>query len=283
MARWDDVTDIGNVEDRRGTSTPAMVAGGGGIVALLLTLGLNYLGLNVPQTTVEDMLSTVSSLNHGVATSQSTQSSEFKGNDSYEVFASKVVGSADRVWSGIFSQNNLAYQKVTLVLFRNVTQTGCGTASAAVGPFYCPIDQKVYLDETFFDELKTRFGADTGDVAQAYVIAHEIGHHVQNQLGLFDAGTTQSSGESVAIELQADCYAGVWAHAEAKSGIFENGEINEAMSAASAVGDDHIQQAQGLSTNPETWTHGSSAERTAAFNKGYTTGQPVQCKDLRTL
>lgn len=281
MANWDQISESGSVDDRRGTSSGIALAGGGGIIALLLTLGLNYLGLNVPQSTVEDMLNTVSSLNQGA--SKTTQSEEFKGNDNYEVFVSKVVGSADTVWTDIFARNNLTYEKAKLVLFRDATRTGCGLASTAVGPFYCPIDQSIYLDETFFDELQTRYGSDKGDVAQAYVIAHEIGHHVQNQLGAFDHGTAQSSDESVAIELQADCYAGIWAYAEAKNNLFENGEINEAISAASAVGDDRIQQAQGMTANPETWTHGSSAERVAAFNKGYTTGRPSQCKDLRQM
>ena len=281
MANWDQISESGSVDDRRSTSSGIALAGGGGIIALLLTLGLNYLGLNVPQSTVEDMLNTVSSLNQGA--SKTTQSEEFKGNDNYEVFVSKVVGSADTVWTDIFARNNLTYEKSKLVLFRNATRTGCGLASTAVGPFYCPIDQSIYLDETFFDELQTRYGSDKGDVAQAYVIAHEIGHHVQNQLGAFDHGTAQSSDESVAIELQADCYAGIWAYAEAKNNLFENGEINEAISAASAVGDDRIQQAQGMTANPEAWTHGSSAERVAAFNKGYTTGQPSQCKDLRQM
>lgn len=281
MADWDKISGSGNVDDRRGMSGGAALAGGGGIIAILLTLGLNYLGLNVPQSTIEEIISTASTLNQGA--SQSSQPAEFAGNDSYEVFVSKVVGSTDEVWTNIFARNNLTYEKSKLVLFRDATNTGCGTATSAVGPFYCPVDQSIYLDETFFDELKSRFGSDNGDVAQAYVIAHEVGHHVQDQLGVFDGGSTQSSAESVEIELQADCYAGVWAYAEARNNLFENGEINEAISAAAAVGDDRVQQSQGMTVDRETWTHGSSAERVAAFNTGYQTGQPSQCRDLRQM
>ncbi len=281
MANWDQINESGNVEDRRGTSTAVALGGGGGIVALLLTLGLNYLGLNVPQSTVEEILNTAASLRNGSAT-QVEQPAEFKGDDSYEVFTKKVLGSTDQVWSEVFAKNNLTYEKPTLVLFRSATQSGCGVASTAVGPFFCPTDQTIYLDETFFDELKTKFGSDTGDVAQAYVIAHEVGHNVQNQLGTFDSSSTQSSSDSIDIELQADCYAGVWAFAEAKNGLFQGNEIDQAISAAGAVGDDHIQQSEGMRVNPETWTHGSSAQRVAAFKKGYSTGQPSQCVNLQT-
>lgn len=280
MANWDQISESGSVEDRRGTSTGVALAGGGGIVALLLTLGLNYLGLNVPQATVQDILNSASSLNTGAA--QTTQPAQFQGDDSYQVFTEKVLGSTNQVWTDIFSKNNLTYEKPTLVLFRSVTSSGCGTATTSIGPFFCPSDQTIYLDETFFDELKTKYGSDTGDVAQAYVIAHEVGHNVQNQLGAFDLSTAQTSTGSIDIELQADCYAGVWAYAEAKNNLFKGNEIDQAISAASAVGDDHIQQTQGMSVNPETWTHGSSAERVNAFKKGYSTGQPSQCKDLQT-
>ncbi len=280
MANWDNITTEGNVEDRRGMTPVAAFAGGGGIVALLLTLGLNYLGLNVPQATVEEVLNTVQSLNAGKAT-QTDQPAEFKGNDSYEVFTKKVLGSTDDVWTGIFQRNNLTYAKPKLVLFRQATQSGCGVATTAVGPHFCPEDDVIYLDETFFDELHTRFGSDVGQVAQAYVIAHEVGHNVQKQLGVFDNGPATDSAASIDIELQADCYAGVWAYAQAINGLFQNGEINQALSAAAAVGDDHIQQTEGMGVNPETWTHGSSAERVNAFNTGYTTGQPSKCVNLQ--
>lgn len=212
---------------------------------------------------------------------QTTQPEQFRGNDSYEVFTRKVLGSTNDVWSGLFSQNNSTYKKPRLVLFRQATQSGCGIATTDMGPHFCPQDQTIYLDETFFDELRTRFGADTGDVAQAYVIAHEVGHNVQSQLGVFNTKASKTRSGSIDVELQADCYAGIWAYSQAKNGIFENGEIDQAISAASAVGDDHIQKVEGVQINPETWTHGSSTERVNAFKKGYTSGQPSQCTNLQ--
>lgn len=280
MANWDDISSEGNVEDRRGTTPAIAFAGGGGIIALLLTLGLNFLGLSVDPSTVESVLNTVQSLNAGKA-SQTEQPPEFKGNDSYEVFTKKVLGSTDEVWTGIFEQNNRTYVKPKLVLFRTATQSGCGAATTQIGPHFCPEDSTIYLDETFFDELHTRFGSDVGQVAQAYVIAHEVAHNVQNQLGVFDGGPATDASTSIDIELQADCYAGVWAYTQAKNGIFLPGEINQALSAAAAVGDDHIQKTEGMRVNPETWTHGSSAERVNAFKVGYTTGQPGKCTNLQ--
>ncbi len=279
MARWDSIEASGDVEDRRGTSPALAFAGGGGLIALLITIGLNFLGLSVPQSTVQDILNTVQSLN-GSQAQQVEQPAEFKGEDSYEVFTQKVLGSTNDVWNGVFKRNNLTYQQPKLVLFRDATQSGCGIASAQVGPHFCPNDGTIYLDETFFDELKSRFGADTGEVAQAYVIAHEVGHNVQSQLGAFDPMSSQTREGAIALELQADCYAGVWAYTQAKNGVFEGGEINQALSAAAAVGDDHIQKVETGRSNPETWTHGSSEQRVAAFTKGYQSGQPSQCNEF---
>lgn len=280
MANWDDMDASGDVEDRRGLSAPALFSGGGGIVALLLAFGLNYLGLNVSPDQVQQGINTVNELRAGQA-SQREQPAEFKGLDSYEVFAKRIVGSTNAVWRDIFAQNGKTYRTPTLVLFRDGTQSGCGVASSQVGPFFCPSDKKIYLDETFFDELHTRFGADTGQVTQAYVIAHEVGHNVQDQLGLFDNFNQNDQNASIEAELQADCYAGVWAFAEAKNGVFANGEINQAIDAAKAVGDDNIQSRTTGQVNQEQWTHGSSAERSAAFTKGYQTGKPEQCVNLR--
>lgn len=280
MAQWDDIASEGNVEDRRSAAPAAVITGAGGLVALLLTLGLGYFGLNIPQSTVEEVLSTVQSLQAGQV-KRSTQPAEFQGNDSYEVFTKKVLGSTDEVWTNIFQQNNRTYTKPRLVLFRQNTQSGCVIAATQVGPHFCPADETIYLDETFFDELHTRFGSNIGQVAQAYVIAHEVGHNVQNQLGAFDTSGSMSASDSIDIELQADCYAGIWAYVQAKNGLFEDGDIDQALSAAAAVGDDHIQQVEGMRVNPETWTHGSSVERVNAFKTGYTTGQPSKCTDLQ--
>lgn len=276
MANWDLITGRGDVDDRRGTTSALAFTGGGGLVVLLLTLGLNYLGFNVSPDTVSGVVNTFGSSQ----VDQQEQPPEFRGEDSYEVFASKILGSTNEVWTEAFAKNGERYQAPTLVLFRNATQTGCGLASSAVGPFYCPSDQTLYLDETFFDELKSRFGGSAGEVAQAYVIAHEVGHHVQNQEGLFRQGGPQGQHGAIETELQADCYAGIWAYSVNKYGVFEPGDINQALSAAAAVGDDNIQEKTQGRINPETWTHGSSEQRMEAFNIGFDTGQPGVCTDL---
>lgn len=209
---------------------------------------------------------------------QNTQSydvKDFEGEDSYEVFASKVLGSSNDMWSQVFTQNGLTYQKPKLVLFRVGTQSACGGADSRVGPHYCPLDQTIYLDELFFDDLKNRFGTEGGDVAEAYVIAHEVGHHVQQELDSLDV--VDSNEESVQLELQADCFAGLWVYSIRDLGVFEPGEIREAIDAAAAVGDDRIQSKATGRANPESWTHGSSADRVNAFNKGYETGLVKQC------
>ncbi len=279
MANWDKITSMGNVEDRRGMGGAGILAGGGGLIALLITLGLGFFGVNISPDTVQQILGTVESLN-GQATTSQTQPPEFAGKDSYEVFSERVLGSTNDTWNGVFGRNNMTYQEPTLVLFRDATRSGCGVATSAVGPHFCPSDGTIYLDETFFDELKQRFGGSNGDVAQAYVIAHEVGHNVQAQLGAFGADAQMSNAESVQVELQADCYAGIWAYSLKDKDVFKPGDINQAIDAASAVGDDRIQQkAQGY-TNPETFTHGSSKQRVAAFERGYTSGQPAQCKNF---
>lgn len=276
MADWDKIIGNGNIEDRRGMGGPALLAGGGGLVAILLTIGLNFLGLNVSPSVVQDILNSTQVIS-GSQADQSQQPEEFRGDDSYEVFTRKVLGSTDEVWTSVFAQNQLTYEKPTLVLFRSATQSGCGYATSEVGPHYCPADSTIYLDETFFGELRDRFGADTGDVAQAYVIAHEVGHHVQNQLGAFNTSAAGTQEGSIALELQADCYAGVWAYTQSKNNVIKAGEIDQALSAAAAVGDDRIQQATQGRVTPENWTHGSSEQRVNAFTTGFTTGQPGKC------
>ena len=265
---------MGNVEDRRGLAGSAFA--GGGIIAFLIVLGLNYFGISVPQSTVEEVIGQIESL-QSTQVDESQQPIEFRGEDDYEVFASKVLGSSDELWSDVFQKNNGTYEEPKLVLFRGATRSACGVATSQVGPHYCPYDTTIYLDETFFDELKKRFGGSSGEVAQAYVITHEVGHHVQNLLGLLDSNAQKSQEDSIRIELQADCYAGIWAHSQAKSGVFEEGEIEQAMSAAAAVGDDNIQQTIEGRVTPENWTHGSSEQRVGAFTAGYETGDPSRC------
>ena len=193
-----------------------------------------------------------------------------------------IVDSIQTYWASTFSASGRDYPETKLVLFEGGTQSACGPASAATGPFYCPADQKVYLDLGFFDELKSRFGAKGGDFAMAYVVAHEFGHHVQTALGISDQVQQMAQQDpsrrndlSVRQELQADCLAGVWAHSDQSE--LEPGDIDEALSAASAVGDDRIQQSTTGQVNPETWTHGSAEQRVAWFSRGYRSGNPDDC------
>jgi predicted metalloprotease len=215
---------------------------------------------------------------------QAYSAQDFEGQDDYEVFASTVLGSTNDTWNGIFSQNQQTYNEPVLVLFRSATQSGCGMATSRVGPHYCPYDGTIYLDETFFDELTTRLGAEGGDVAEAYVIAHEVGHHVQMELGIMEqvarlqSETPSDTNElSIKLELQADCFAGLWAYSIKDLGVFTPGEIEEAIDAAAAVGDDHIQEKVNGQIQPEKWTHGSSAQRVSWFNRGYEQGSFAAC------
>lgn len=281
MANWGKLPGMGNVEDRRGFG-PAAGIGGTGLLGIIIYLFTTFAGGTPGDGGLGDVLSQLQQTQG--AQVQTGDQGEFAGDDSYEQFATKVLGSTDETWSQVFADSGETYAKPKLVLFRTATQSGCGGATSEVGPHYCPGDSTIYLDETFFDELRTRFGAQGGDVAQAYVIAHEVGHHVQSQLGVMrqvaQATARDRSRErelSIAVELQADCFAGVWAKAVSAQGVFEPGEINEAIDAAEAVGDDRIQaRAQGQ-VNPETWTHGSSVQRVEWFNRGLATGRPASC------
>jgi uncharacterized protein len=198
-------------------------------------------------------------------------------------FVSFVLDSAQSFWEKTLPQMGGQYQRTTLVLFRDATSTACGYGQSAAGPFYCPGDGKVYIDLSFFDELARRFGA-PGDFAQAYVLAHEIGHHVQNVTGMStrvreaqQQNPGQANALSVALELQADCYAGVWAHTAAQQGILEPGDVEEGLAAAAAVGDDRIQKQATGTVTPESWTHGSSEQRSQWFTRGLRSGQPNDC------
>jgi predicted metalloprotease len=261
---------------------PAAAVGGLGAVGVVVVLLMTLLGGGG-----EGLDQIVGQLQESQAAQQpSVQLEEFSGEDDYEVFASTVLGSTDETWGEIFIASDLTYVEPTMVLFRGSTQSACGGASSAVGPHYCPPDQTIYLDETFFDELTRRFGAQGGDVAEAYVIAHEAGHHVQNVIGTMDevkraqqepGSQADSNALSVALELQADCYAGIWANSIRDAGVFLPGEIEEAIDAAAAVGDDRIQERVQGQVTPERWTHGSSAQRVEWFNRGYETGDPSLC------
>jgi uncharacterized protein len=275
MAVWDKISSRGNVEDRRGMG-PVLIGGGGlGATGIILYLLVTFLGGG----DLGDVLNQLPATH--VINQPAENSAEFEGADSYEVFASTVLGSNNDTWSQLFAQNNVTYEPPKLVLFRGATQSACGGADVRYGPHYCPLDETIYLDETFFDELQTRFGAQGGDVAEAYVISHEVAHHVQNKLGIMEeiqqVSRNDQNGASINLELQADCFAGLWAHSIKNLGVFEQGEIIEAIDAAAAVGDDRIQASVTGRVNPETWTHGSSEQRVSWFNRGYESGSVDQC------
>lgn len=270
MANWDKITSRGNVDDRRGQGNTAKYGGGIGILGLGLVLLVNYMNGG----SVIDVLPEIQQQLQ-VAPQQNITASDFDGTDEYEVFSSTVLGSVNDMWANSFSKSNMEYLPPKLVLFRGGTPSACGGAYAESGPHYCPRDKTIYLDETFFDELQERFGAQGGDVAQAYVIAHEVAHHVQGTLNILNPAPSNQS--SIKIELQADCFAGLWANSIKDLGVFESGEIVEALDAAAAVGDDRIQRSTTGRVNPESWTHGSSEQRVAAFTAGYENGTLESC------
>lgn len=218
-----------------------------------------------------------------VSTSSGTTRPASEGENEQKSFVSVVLADTEEVWTEQFRAVSRNYQAPQLILFRDRVRSKCGTAGSETGPFYCPGDQRVYLDLGFFDEMQTKLGA-AGDTAAAYVVAHEVGHHVQNLLGLYDAAAAEGGTKnqaSVMVELQADCLAGVWAAHEKKNNYIEPGDIEEAMNAASAVGDDRLQSRSGGEVRPETFTHGTSAQRAAAFRKGYDGGHLRACVQQR--
>lgn len=272
MAYWDKITSRGGVEDRRGQA--AAIGGGLGVVGIVASLLYSFLsGAPIDLNQILTQLQTAQTSQSDLTTN------DFEGADDYEVFASTVLGSTTDVWKTVFSQSGKSYTEPRLVLFRTATPSGCGVATSEVGPHFCPADTTIYIDETFFIELQQRFHAKGGDVAEAYVIAHEVGHHVQNELGIIEQVQQQGDSNelSVKLELQADCFAGIWAHSVSNLGVFQPGEIAEALDAAAAVGDDRIQQSVQGQVTPETWTHGSSEQRVEWFTKGFDNGNPQAC------
>ena len=276
--KWQGRRKSGNVDDRRGMGGKGKLVAGGGIVAVVV-IALQLFG----GETGQQLAPIVEQLGGGQVTQQTEQRELTAEEQKMGDFMATVLADTEDVWTTIFRQNNLGtYQKPTMVLFTDAVSTGCGSASSASGPFYCPADQKVYMDLVFFDELQSRFGAKGGDFAIAYVTAHEIGHHIQTLLGTSkkvrqlqqQAGTTQANELSVAQELQADFYAGVWAKRNKQ--YLEAGDIDEAMSAANAVGDDAIQKRTRGSVSPDSFTHGTSEQRKQWFMKGYNTGDIKQ-------
>jgi predicted metalloprotease len=227
-------------------------------------------------------------LNQGGSTTTTPATEQELAAEEEQVrFVSFVLDDVQQTWSGLVSDGT--YPDATLVLYRDAVQSGCGVAPSAAGPFYCPTDQQLYIDLSFYDTLRERYGA-PGDFAQAYVIAHEVGHHVQNLVGTLgdmrqqqQARPAQANALSVALELQADCYAGVWAASADARGIMERGDIEEGLGAAAAVGDDRLSSQAGRSVNQETFTHGSSEQRMQWFTTGFQTGDPNACDTFASL
>jgi predicted metalloprotease len=282
--RWEGNRESDNVEDRRGGG-----GSGGGLLGgrsigigtiVIALLGGWIFGIN-PLT----ILGLLSGGGAPPAQVQQAPAQRPPADDRMAKFVSTVLADTEDVWKDVFTRGGASYQEPRLVLFRGATQTACGTGQAAMGPFYCPADRKVYIDLGFYETLRDRLGA-PGDFAQAYVIAHEVGHHVQNLLGVTGqmeqmrgrVGQTEYNRLSVRLELQADCFAGVWGHhAQNARQILEQGDVEEAMNAAARIGDDALQRAGGGAVVPESFTHGSSAQRQRWFNTGLKTGSVKAC------
>ncbi|MCI0547517.1 MAG: zinc metallopeptidase [Candidatus Rokubacteria bacterium] len=279
--RWQMGRRSENIEDRRGTRISPGVAVGGGLGTLLLIVLALFLGID-PGIVLQGGGPGVDVAPPAVERQPAPPSA---ADDQLKEFVSVVLADTEDTWRELFRRMNREYREPTLVLFTDAVQSGCGVAPSAAGPFYCPLDQKLYLDMSFFRDLKHRFGA-TGDFAWAYVISHEVGHHVQTLLGISEKvqalrqrmSEREGNALSVRQELQADCFAGVWAHhAHRSRQILETGDIEEAMGAAAAIGDDRIQRRTQGMVVPDAFTHGSSAQRVRWFKRGLEAGDIREC------
>ncbi|PTL59021.1 KPN_02809 family neutral zinc metallopeptidase [Paraconexibacter algicola] len=292
--RWSPGKRSGNLRDRRastgggGIPLPGKLGGGLGtiiviIVALLVGTGGDGGSTGSGGGALGEILEQLGGPTVPAATDDALDADAPDPERRQVDFVSFVLDDVQGVWREQFRRSGEQYRDATLELFRGRTSTACGTGTSDTGPFYCPPDQGVYIDLGFFRELSDRFGA-PGDFAQAYVIAHEIGHHVQNLLGIDEQVRARSEREpdrendlSIRQELQADCFAGVWGHAAYTRELLESGDLEEGLAAAESVGDDRIQEAAGADVNPETWTHGSAAQRQTWFRRGYDSGDPERC------
>lgn len=276
--KLDDQQASGNVEDRRGIG---MVGGGLGVGTIVIAVVAYFLGFDP---------AAVLSVAEQVAPQRETREAP-KGApaDAMGQFVAKVLGSTESVWGAQFPKSGSQYRPPTLVLYDGQVRSACGMGQAAMGPFYCPGDEKLYIDLAFFRDLETRFGA-PGDFAQAYVIAHEVGHHVQKLTGSFEkmeavrarASRTEVNRASVRLELQADCYGGVWAHHAGTMNQLDAGDVAEALKAASAIGDDRLQKQSQGSVVPDSFTHGTSEQRVRWFRRGMESGRPKDCDTFST-
>lgn len=279
--RWQGRRESDNVEDRRGQSSGMrqgnirLPRGKGGIVLLIVVLVAGYYGYDLTPLLTGD----------GGSVQQTNQRQSVSADDERAAKFSRVIfAMTEDTWQQLFNQMGKTWQSPTLVMYRGQTQTACGTGQSAMGPFYCPADRKVYIDLSFYDDMKTKLGAG-GEFAQGYVIAHEVGHHVQHLLGTdrrvrqLQQGVSQREANqlSVKMELQADCYAGVWGHYMQKENVLEGGDLESALNAAEAIGDDRLQQRGQGRVVPDSFTHGTSQQRYSWFKKGFDTGNPGQC------
>ena len=293
--RIDDLPTSDRIEDRRGGGFPG---GRGGIgIGTIVVLGLIGWALGIdPRVLIQGAEEMSQSSGPQQQSDAGSATSTGAPSDAMGHFVSAILGSTEAQWTDIFAKSGKTYTAPTLVMFSGATQSGCGAARAAMGPFYCPLDQKVYLDTSFFDDLQRRFGAcDVGSktcqFSEAYVIAHEIGHHVQNQLGLLpqvqqaQRGMDQAEANSlqVRVELQADCFAGIWANrAQQKYQFIEPGDVEAALQTASAIGDDRLQRESQGYVVPDAFTHGTSAQRARWFTTGLKSGDVGSCDTFRT-
>jgi len=275
--KWQGGRRSSNIEDRRGMRPRGGLVGGG-IGTILIIIAALYFGVD-PSFLIEGMQSS------NVSTSGTQPTADDLRNDPLADMIAVVIADTEDVWGELFANQGRRYEQPTLVLFTGSTRSACGLGQAAMGPFYCPADKKAYIDLGFYEEMRTRFRA-PGDFAQAYVIAHEIGHHVQNLLGVSNkvrqmqaqAGKAEGNQLSVRLELQADCLAGVWANrADKARSILESGDIEEALNAASAIGDDRLQKQSRGTVVPESFTHGTSTQRQHWFRTGLQSGDPDSC------
>ena len=281
--RWQGRRESDNVEDRRSSSGGGPSMGGpgfrlpsgkGGIILLIVVLVAGYYGVDLT-----GMLT-------GEPLQQQQQSSRSisPNEDEAAKFTSVILATTEDTWSQQFEKMGKTYQPPKLVMYRGATRTGCGTGQSMMGPFYCPADSTVYIDLSFYEDMKRKLGAD-GDFAQGYVIAHEVGHHVQKLLGIEpkvrqmqqNASQTEVNHLSVRMELQADCFAGVWGNSMQKQGVLEAGDLEEALNAAEAIGDDRLQQQSQGRVVPDSFTHGTSEQRYTWFKRGFDSGDPAQC------
>jgi len=280
--RWEQGRRSDNIEDRRGIRLGGKGLVGGGIGAIVLALVAMYFGV--------DPSVVLNQVGNQASTQEEQQATFSPEEEKLKEFMSVVLADTEDVWGTLFKGSGRTYQPPKLVLFSGAVESACGFAEAAMGPFYCPGDHKLYLDMSFFNELAQRHGA-PGDFAQAYVVAHEIGHHVQTLLGVSEqvqaarqrAGEAESNALQVRMELQADCFAGVWAnHANKTRQILEPGDTEEALAAAAGVGDDRLQKQTRGYVVPESFTHGSSQQRMRWFSRGMQSGDPGQCDTFKT-